>query len=356
MAQPAEVNALIHQRIAGRYEIISYIAPGGFAFLFEARDLQTGADVALKVLKIGASAEDKIEFATEEDLLSRLTRQSSVVQLLGSGTHQLNLVVAHTGSAVPIPLDYLVLELADASLADVLTQRNRLNWEDRLLLFRGVVRGLHQMHLHGMVHRDIKSDNVLVFSKPGPVEARVCDLGRSRDLASPPRFPVDDYAAGRGDFRSAPPELLWLQGRNEAAFWLRVDLYLLGSVLFELATGQSLTNFVVMNPLLVASRNYGLSEKDRRSAYQAILPDLVSRYEIAFEFFENLLPPVIKKEGASMLRNLAHPDPSERGPGPRERRVANHRDLQWLLRRVDILVLRFRTSRPKWSRVKRKVS
>jgi serine/threonine protein kinase len=163
---------------------------------------------------------------------------SHVVNSIGDGTHQLELA-APGGASVKFDVPYLVLELADGSLAELLLNRARLPWQARLELYRDLVKGVHQMHLGGVVHRDVKSDNSLIFSRPQG--AKIADLGRSRNTVAQSRFVAEAYEAGRGDLRFAPPELLWKCGTDNPDDMARVDLFLLGSLLFELATGVAIT-------------------------------------------------------------------------------------------------------------------
>jgi eukaryotic-like serine/threonine-protein kinase len=353
MAVPPEASLVLGERLGGRYTVVSYLAPGGFCFLFEGKDHSTGEEVAIKVLQIGANADDRLEFSTEAELLERLKKASSIVDIIDFGRHELQ-VTTSTGSVVPLPVDFLVLELASACLTELVVRRQELSWNRRLLLFRGVVRGIHQMHLQRVVHRDLKSENVLVFPTGTEGESKICDLGRSRDTSMPARFTVQDYLSGRGDFRFAPPEVLWMQGSDQEGFWRRIDLYHLGSVLFELATGQGLTSFAVGNGIALVNFMVTLSEGERHSRYVSALPQLVTKFEAAYQHFGSLLPPVIRYEAQTLLRTLSRPDPAKRGPRPRESRVSNVRDLQWILRRVDILSLVLRTSEAK-PRVRRKV-
>jgi serine/threonine protein kinase len=175
--------------------------------------------VALKVLKHGTTGAGVIEFETEGRLLSGLTRCSNVVNLLGPAMEKDAIQVRPVAAAnvlVELPVSYIVLELADACLADLLADRHLLAWEERLLLLRHVVKGVHQMHLQGIVHRDLKSENALVFAVPREgFTAKVADLGRSRDLNQPVRFVAQDYLIGRGDWRFAPPEFLWWLGADD---------------------------------------------------------------------------------------------------------------------------------------------
>ena len=233
-----------------------------------------------------------------------------------------------------IPLKYLVLELASASLASLLTDRDSVDWEDRLVVFRGALSGLHQMHRAGIAHRDMKSDNVLLF--PGKKEsvAKVSDFGRSRDTRRGSLTPVERYAYGRGDPQFAPPECLWLLGTPDLVSFALADLYLIGSLFFELATGQALTAFVFGSVFRVFSAAAALPINSRESDYRAKEAETRERYEAAYSLFERELPGPIRSTGTALLRQLTDPNPALRIH--RQRYGAGDPwNLEWLFKKID---------------------
>ena len=92
---------------------------------------------------------------------------------------------------------------------------NKLDWSERLWLLRGAVKGVHQMHLRNVAHRDLKSANCLLVVQGSRSEVRVADLGRAKDFTHAPTLAPFDYLRGRGDFRFAAPEYLWMQGGSD---------------------------------------------------------------------------------------------------------------------------------------------
>jgi eukaryotic-like serine/threonine-protein kinase len=348
---PPDALLFINEVAGGRFEIQRFIAPGGFGYVFEAFDRQSNEQVAIKILKFGVPASAALEFEGERDIVEMLDGCSCIVRGLGSGQHDMTITSA-TGASAVITASYLALELADACLAELVVQRQNLSWEDRLRLFRGVVKGVHQMHLQKVVHRDLKSENVLLFSDKGLVSSKLSDFGRSRILTRRARFGVDDYAPGRGDLRFAPPEVLWLLGVDTERFWTDVDLYHLGSVLFELGTGQGITSIAIGNPNGVLQHVKNMTPSQRTRGFAASLPALKTRFEFAFSLFKQEVPPAIRDEALRLLAQLCDPDAARREP----RRLLSGRggpDLQWLIRRVDILILLL-TAKPRRRSYRRK--
>jgi serine/threonine protein kinase len=328
------------ETLLGRYRIDSFLASGGFCLVFRARDLVDAKDVAIKVLKPGAIGEPVLEFQTEGSLLDLLRRRSRVVGLLGPPANVDTIIISKAGVGVPIPLpvSFMVIELADICLSDIVANRADVSWRSRLSLFRDVVLGAHQMHLDMIVHRDIKSDNILVSLSGANARASIADLGRGRNLREPPRFVPDQYIAGRGDLRFAPPELLCLTGvdDNPVAF-RRADIYLLGSTFFELCTGQGITSIAYGNPRAILVSALAIDPARRSSDYLARIPEHRARYQPGFFLAEHELPTHLRDEGGRLLRQLCDPDPVER---ERRSRLEVHEPawgLNWLLRRVDIL-------------------
>jgi eukaryotic-like serine/threonine-protein kinase len=334
---PAEQAIYLGTTLGGRYRVDADIGDGNFSGVFRATDQNTGREVAVKILTIRStqSPEARLEFDGERRLLGMLAGASHVVGLLGHGTHQLQLVASPGESVVTIDVPFLVLELADASLAELLLQRHRLPWSVRLQLFRDLVKGVHQMHLARMVHRDVKSENGLVHSAPQC--AKVADLGRAKHIAEPPRFIAEAYVAGRGDLRFAPPELLWLCGGEDVTEMARVDLFLLGSLLYEVATGVGITGIVFTDPLKIQAAAATLAPDARRADLKSRLGELTQQMMPAYDLFALEIPPHLREPALGLLRQLTHPDPLKRVPGYR-RRTLNPWDLQWLLKKVDVLI------------------
>jgi serine/threonine protein kinase len=349
-----EVRIYLGEVFGGRFEIHSLLADGYFSGVFAAIDRTTGSSVAVKVLSaLHQDPEAIIEFETEVSLLRALERCSNIVTLLESGVHEIH-VSTSAGAVLEFKARYAVLELAAGSIEMLLADLTRLSWADRLSLFREVAKGAHQMHRKRMVHRDLKSGNALVFeSDPS---ARLSDLGRSRDTSVPDRFPALAYSAGRGDLRFAPPEFLWLQGSTDPDVLWRAELYLLGSLLFELATGVGLTAMVFGDHSALLQYSESLpSDEVRKLAFLGRLGEMREKYEFAYSVFAAEPPPAIRDQLVALVRVLTDPDPIRRVPTARLRRnLPAAWDLQWLLVRLDAisrtLAIAERSSAPRWAR------
>jgi len=202
------------------------------------------------------------------------------------------------------------------------------------------------------VHRDVKSGNGLVFERDP--KARLSDLGRSKDTNEQPRFPPVAYEPGRGDVRFAPPELLWRLGDDSATGHCRTDLYLLGSLLYEIATATGVTSAALGNPWAILNYAGALgTAAAREQDYQQQIPNLRERFELAYETFSNELPRAVAHDATVLLRQLTDPDPKRREPARPFHGLPMTWDLQWLLLRIDILTRRLTAERRAAAAVKR---
>jgi serine/threonine protein kinase len=338
--RPALADLYLGQTLGGRFAIQDYLNCGGFSLVFLASDAASGLDVAIKVLAPGASAGDRLEFDTECELLERTAHCGHVIDRITDGNDTVSVQVPATGVIVPLPTRYLVLERAQGSLAELLTVRDRISWPDRLALFRGAVKGVHQMHLARIAHRDTKADNILLTeTAAGQVVAKVADLGRSQLVSRTPRFADDSYRMGRGDLRFAPPEYLFGLAEARGSGWAYADLYYLGSLFFEIATGQGLTTASLGDVRGLTGHTSGLTLDQRRREFAARRYDLATRYESSYQQFAAELPRSIRLEADRLLRQLSSVEASRRCAQRYGRHALNPSDLQWIFRRIDIMSL-----------------
>ena len=334
----AWADSLIRMTLGG-YRLERCIGQGGFGYVFEVVAASTGASFAMKVLSPSKAfdAEALLDFDNEGILLARLNRCSSVINLVDSGSETISVTLAESSISVPLPLKYHVLSLASGSLDELLSSpetRDKLAWSDRIGLWRGAVKGVHQMHLKSVAHRDLKSSNCLLVVVGGRSDVRLADLGRSKDYTRAPHLPNEIYLSGRGDLRHAPPEFLLLQGGSAREDFRNADLYGLGSLLTELATGQPMTALAMAS--WSDARKLGL--EDFHAGRIRDLATLRPQFRSAIELVSETFPPPIRRTATDLLSQLCDPDPSQRRPQRSPGRRYHPDDgLEWLLRRADIL-------------------
>jgi len=202
------------------YEIIELIGRGGMASVWKARQVSLDRTVAVKILASSfADQPSDIQRFHEEARVAARLRHSGIVQVIDAG--------AHSG------LYYFVMEFVDGyTVGSWLRRKGVLSEGDALAVADCVADALgYAWEQSGMVHCDIKPENILVDSD-GTV--KVADLGLSRTLNAMQRLDKEEEILGTPAYMS--PE----QARGEAGMDCRADMYSLGAMLYELVTGQRL--------------------------------------------------------------------------------------------------------------------
>ena len=208
--------ALVRQAFEGRYEVEREIGKGGNARIFLARE-PGGQPVALKILHpelLVSVAADR--FLREIKLASQLNHPHNA-HLLDSGER--DWLVYYVMSYVQGP-----------TLRDMLSQRVRLTVPDTLRVADDLLDALEHAHSHGILHRDVKPENVVIGSQG----AVLLDFGIARAVwgSGSDRLTRSGIAVGTSTYMS-PEQITALQEID-----LRSDLYSLACVLFECLAGQ----------------------------------------------------------------------------------------------------------------------
>jgi HAMP domain-containing protein/predicted Ser/Thr protein kinase len=205
---------------AGRYEILGVVGQGGMGVVYRARDRQLDEVVALKVLRLDLLRQDP----------TMLDRFKQEIKLARKITHRNVLRTHDFGEADG--LSYISMEyLEGVTLKDLIRSKGALPSQIGLSIAKQMCHGLEAAHLQGVVHRDIKPQNVLILPETG--ELKIMDFGIAR--VSEVKGEASGLTAagsvvGTPDYM--PPE----QVRGEPADF-RSDIYSLGVVFFEIFTG-----------------------------------------------------------------------------------------------------------------------
>jgi serine/threonine-protein kinase len=225
-SDPVADDVLVGQILDSKYELIRRLGQGGMGAVYRARRKHIGDEVAIKVLL------DK--FVAGSEATERFRREARAAAML----RHPNVVAIHDfseGSGASSPA-YIVMELVEGrSLRDLLDQEGRIGAERLITLMRGVCSGVGAAHRKGVVHRDLKPDNIIIIppERAGDQETvKVIDFGiaKLREADAGAGLTQTGVLIGT-PFYMSPEQCLGdpLDARS--------DIYSIGAILYEMLAG-----------------------------------------------------------------------------------------------------------------------
>ena len=215
---------------AERYQLADFIGQGGMSLVYRAVDIRTGHSVAVKILKS--------EYNSDKEFLERFQREAQAASLMSHHN-----IVNLLDVGVEGEYRYLVLEYVSGNtLKEIIQQKGRMNTNTAIQIAIRILSALQHAHDNGIVHRDIKPQNVLVHSDG---HVKVADFGIAR-MTSAVTISRGDTVVGSVHYSS--PE----QASGTVAD-ATSDIYSTGIVLYEMLTGQ--VPFTGDNPVSVAMQH-----------------------------------------------------------------------------------------------------
>jgi serine/threonine-protein kinase len=206
-----------------RYELTATAGEGGMGVVYSAVDREGGI-VAIKRLHA--------DLAASPELITRFEREAAAHALLAHP----HIAALHAVGSTDLGELFFVMELVEGDSLAVVLERGPLSRGEALRLAKQMLSALHYAHQFGMVHRDLKPDNVLLDRSEGRASAKIIDFGLVKMLqnvlgpAECERLTATGMVFGTPGYM--PPEQI--MGQEVDA---RTDLYSMGIILFEMLTG-----------------------------------------------------------------------------------------------------------------------
>ena len=211
------MDKLIGTKLDGLYEIESLIGSGGMANVYKGKDLRNDRTVAVKVLKE--------EFMNDEELVRRFKNESKAISILDHP----NIVKVYDVS-VTDKLQYIVMEYIEGiTLREYLDQRGgKLTWRETVHFAGEILSALQHAHENGVVHRDVKPQNIMLMTNG---EMRMMDFG----IARISRAENQMLTTGKtmGSVRYISPE----QAKGDVTD-AKSDIYSVGIMMYEMLSGR----------------------------------------------------------------------------------------------------------------------
>ncbi len=259
----------IGKKLDGRYEITELIGIGGMADVYKAVDIMENRVVAVKILKP--------EFSENEEFLKRFRNESKAIAVL---SHPNIVKIYDVGFNDDI--QFIVMEYIDGiTLKEFIEQQGALRWKDALHFITQILRALQHAHDRGIIHRDIKPQNIMLFAD-GTI--KVMDFGIARFSR------VDGKTMSEktiGSVHYISPEQASGDYTDE-----RSDIYSVGVMLYEMLTGRKM--FDGENPVSVALMHM----QDQPTYPRTYVPSIP-------EALEEIVMHAVEKEPAKRYQSAA---------------------------------------------------
>ena len=267
----------VGQIFDNRYKLIRIVGVGGMAVVFEAHDLLMKRTVAVKMLKD--------DMSDDTQSVKRFINESKAVAMLSHPN-----IVNIFDVSVKDNLKYIVMEYIEGiTLKNYMTRRGTLSFRETISYSEQILRALEHAHSKGIVHRDIKPQNIMLL-KNGLI--KVTDFGIAK-LPNSETLTMTDKAIGTVYYIS--PEQASGKETNQTS-----DLYSLGVLMYEMSCGrlpfnaESPISVALMHVNKIPAKPRSINPEIPRGLEQIILTAMEKKFELRYQSASQMLKQIIK--------------------------------------------------------------
>ncbi|MDF1506164.1 serine/threonine-protein kinase, partial [Roseisolibacter sp. H3M3-2] len=274
-AAPPDLLDELRRALAGRFDVERLLGAGGMGSVYVGRDVTLDRPVAIKVVNpdVALAPTVRQRFLAEARTVARL-RHPHVVAVHAAG---------EAGGLLYFVMEYVPGE----SLRDRLARDGRFDDAEALVVLRDLARALGYAHAQGVVHRDVKPENVLLDAESG--RAMLTDFGVAQALAA--QDEGDGRLTGMGIVLGSPRYMSPEQAAGERQLDGRSDVYALGLVAYEMFAGEPavtatsaptiLMKHLTEKPTPIATRNERVTPGLAAVIERALEKDPAQRWDSA---------------------------------------------------------------------------
>jgi tetratricopeptide (TPR) repeat protein len=216
--------------VLGRFKIVRELGSGGMGDVYEALDLELQQTVALKSIRPDIAAIDGV--------LSRFKKEVQLARRLsGPNVCRIHELFVIPGNVSKSAGAFLTMEFLDGvTLAEKTQRTGTVPWREAKAIANDMCAGLSAMHEAGIIHRDLKSRNVMLADRSGSRHAVLMDFGLAREVSIPSATATTALTAP-GTFIGTPEYMApeQFEGKDVSP---ATDIYAMGVVLYEMLTGK----------------------------------------------------------------------------------------------------------------------
>lgn len=327
----SQASRWIHRTVGGKYRVVELLGEGGMGAVFRAEHIDMGKNVALKLLHE--------QFVMDADMVERFKREARAPCKVGHD----NIIEIHDIGKDETGALFMVMEMLDGVPLDRMIRPEGMDVRLALHLMLQVLSALHAAHDIGILHRDMKPDNVFVTTVAGQENfVKVLDFGIAKMLVGEDRQSLTQTGAVVGTPHYMSPE----QATGGDTIDHRTDLYACGVMLYEMLSGKRPFEAPSFPSLMYKILGEDAPALDDSApalppgladvVHRAMARDVTQRYESAAAFSEALVP-YADQRSVSLVRTLERAASPARPGNVRETAstLEQHTPVHWSVSGTD---------------------